>query len=427
MNGYAIEEKLSKIAAGVAGEFRSNGGKDLEGLVKQAAERHMLNDPEIETLNGKVNHLVFKEKFAEDKLDTFVISKFENILKVDRGMNMVEYKVAMYGDDPMQKAAEEVYAPGERNIEDVKITPQNAPLLMEAGEENVEQIRDLRNERDGTLDSIKNRVVALLKDGETLSDIYAVLRDTWGDENKDDLDGYFQQLVAELKADGYLKPGDSYDPEIDKLQSEDDEPLKQASARLFKIAEQIILRESAHEIIMSKLAGDYDYFAEKLENKMPDDYYGVACALYKNAATMLKTAAPAGAQVGYVRQVIPSALLAGAILAGGTALFQGGGLAVEQVRKNIWKNKLKRRYPELEQIPEERYNDLYGTIVGLEPSLLKAPYALKEMILAHDQYGTMDSSTILKLLDSGRNRHPNSPALAKAMQTGMTLRPEIQF
>ena len=240
-----------------------------------------------------------------------------------------------------------------------------------------------------------------------------------GDSNKDEFDVYFQQMVEELKKEGYVSPNANYDPKTGKLDVDDDEPLKQASMRLLKIGEQIILRETAHDIIMSKLAGEYEYFATKLEDKMPGDYYGVSSVLYKNASEMLKTAAP---NIG-VREAIPSALLAGAILAGGSALFAGGTLAAESVRRKIWKSKLKRRYPELNSIPEDRYNDLYDTIAGLEPAILKAPYALKEMILAHNQYGTMDSGTTLRLLESGRKGNPNTPAIAKAMQAGMLANP----
>ena len=410
MNGYQIEEKLNKIARSIAEHYR-NGGVELEDLVKKASVDYLLGNPEIETLNAMVNHMVFKEKFAEDKLATFKISKFENIMKVDRSMNIVEYKVAMNGDPELAKAAED-NAPGEHNIDDVTVTPQNAPLLMEAGEKNIDDIKDLYVARDSEIASIKNRVIALLKEGESLDSIYGVLRDTWGEENKDELEPFFRQLMEELKAEGYLDREADVDTEVDPEEADDSEPLKIAADNLMKIGSQIMIRESAHEMIMCKLACDYPYFSAKLEGRMPDEYYGANRELLKNASLVSNVFNNAK---NYVKnptanyafdRALSNVIVGSLIVAGAYGASDAAASATNAVRSKIWESKLKKKYPELNQIDEDRYHDIYSSLVGLEPGLLKAPYALKEMITAHDQYGTIDQNTVINLLSSGRSGAP---------------------
>lgn len=421
MNSYDAEEKLSKLASEVAKEF-SYSGKDLNDIIKTSQQKNMLSDEEVKTLCAKANHAVYKERFAKDKLDTFKIAKFEEILTVDRHMNPVEYKVAMFMADDMIKAAGDDGHSAGTDLDDVNVNPQNAALLSEAGDRNVDDMRAIRSGRDREFDSIKNRVISLVQDGESLDSIYAVLRDSWGEENEEELKYYFTELVDELKRDGYIPKEKEFKHDFNVGEVEDTEPLKQASVNLLKLAEALIVRESAHEMIMDKLAssGYYD-LAYKIENKMPGDYYGVSCALYKGADEIMKVAA--GPSLVTSKQALTNALMGGAILGGGIAMLEGAYKVNDAIRKSMWKKKLRTRYPELMQIPEDRYNDLYDSIVGLEPELLRAPYALKEMIKAHDQYGTIDSNTIMNLLKSGRGRNPNSPVIAKAMSSAMTMNP----
>lgn len=410
MNGSQVEEKLNKIARLIADDYR-NGGVELEELVKKGSEDYLLSNPEIETLNAMVNHMVFKEKFAEDKLSTFKISKFDNILKVDRNMNLVEYKVASYGEEEIAKTAAEEMS-DERDLNDVELTPQKAPLLMEAGEKNIDDIKDLYVQRDNEIDTIKNRVIALLQEGESLDNIYGVLKDTWGAENEEELQAFFDQLVEELKQEGYLKKEDGVDPEAGSLGADDSDPLKQAALSLIKIGSEIMVRESAHEMIMNKLAEEYPYFAIKLEERMPDEYYGVRRQIEKRAAAIkrvgnnikqyIKNPTPNTAFDRALANVAVGSLL----IAGAYGVADAASNATNAVRSRIWESKLKKKYPELNQIDDDRYRDIYRSLVGLEPSLLKAPYALKEMITAHDQYGTIDQNTVLSLLGSGRQNAP---------------------
>lgn len=426
MSSYQVEEKLGKIAEELASEYRCGAG-NLNAIIKRAQDKNMLNDHEVETLCGKVNHLVFKEKFAQDKLALFDIAKFDEILKVDRAMNIVEYKVAMHHDgDDMSKAAEE-NTPGARNIDDVPITPNNAALLMQAGEENIDDIRQMRSGREKEFESIRNRVIELARNGESLDDIYAVLRDTWGEGNEEDLRNYFTQLISELKLNGYVDKDKEFTRDANVDDVEETEPLKQAAENVCKIAEQMMLREAAHEIIMRKLAGNgYDEMAWKLENKVNGDYYGLACSLYKKADELKEKTAARALPVD-MASALRSALVGGAILTGAIAAGGAATASVDAIRKSVWRNKLREKYPELKQIPEQRYRDLYDSIAGLEPELLKAPYALKEMIMAHNQYGTIDSGTIIKLLESGRKNHPHAPLVAKSMASAMTLNPGYQI
>jgi hypothetical protein len=422
MNGIQVEERLNKIARSVAEEYR-NTGVELEELVKRASDNHLLSNPEIETMNALVNHMVFKEKFAEDKLATFKISKFENIMKVDRGMNIVEYKVAMLGDPEMQKAAED--EGDTRNIDDVPLTPQNAPLLMEAGEKNVDDIKDLYQARESEIASIKNRVIALLKEGESLDSIYGVLKDTWGEENKMELKSFFRQLTEELKAEGYLNRDIDADEDTDPVEADDDEPLKTAALNMMKIGSQIMLRESAHELIMDKLAEEYPYLAYKLEDRMPSEYYGANRDMYEKVASwsgLVRAAKAVGGAIGNktnsaaswattntgrpLDRALQNVVLGSMVIAGASGAIEGTASATNAIRKRMWEGKLKKKYPELNQIDDDRYHDIYHSLVGLEPDLLKAPYALKEMISAHNQYGTIDQNTVLNLLSSGRSHAP---------------------
>ncbi|MDP3014238.1 MAG: hypothetical protein Q8M92_08365 [Candidatus Subteraquimicrobiales bacterium] len=411
--GFIIEEKLTKLAQEVADEYR-RGGAELEGLVSSKASKSLLNNHETEVLNQKVNHLVFKEKFADDKTSTFKISKFENILKVDRTMNIVEYKVAAHYENEMEKAAE--FEDGTQDAAKVDMTPQNAALMMEAGEKNIDDIQDIGNQREGALDNIKHRVVELLKNGESLSTIFSVLNDSWGDENKDELRHYFDQLVEELKTEGVVSDG-AYHEYARPRDIADSEPLKQASYHLLEASDELIKRECAHEIIVTKLANDgYEIMAHKLEDKMNKGYYKNTYMLSKLAAQQLPV---------HVSQAVKSALLGGLVLAGALKGLQATNSGIDKIRQVLWKDKLKKMYPELSQIPENKYTDIYGSITGLEPGLLKAPYALKEMIMAHHQYGTIDSRTTLSLLQSGRDAHPNTPLIAKTMGTAMMANPEL--
>lgn len=423
MSQYQVEDKLNKVAAEVAAEFLAKQGT-LEELGKKAVDKYMLNKHETETMCGKANHLVFKDMFAQDKLAAFDILKFDNILKVDKRMNVVEYKAAMYCGESFDKAAEDVGDP--RNVDNVNLDPVRAALLTEAGEENIDAMRALRTDRSKEFDTIRNRVISLVKDGESLDDIYAVLRDSWGEENGDDLKMYFGDLVNDLKREGHIPKEKEFKHGANAEDVVETEPLKQASASLLKIAEETMVREAAHNIIVSKLAdAGYDALVIGLDRKMPGDEYGVACALYKGAAEMNKEAA--APPVVQASGALRSALMGGAILGGGLAIMGGAASAVSAIRKKMWKDKLRDKYPELAQIPEDRYSDLYDSIVGLEPEMLRAPYALKEMIMAHNLYGTIDSQTILKLLESGRKSNPNMPLVAKAMTSGMALTPQYTF
>jgi len=446
MSQYSIEDKLDKIAAEVTAHFLSEGkgGKTLNDLVKKAADDNMLNEYEVETLTGKVNHAVYKPLFNQDKLAMFDIAKFETILKMDRNMNITEYKVAYTDGKDMQKAAQAeddddpAYITAE-NIGRAKINPVQAALLMENGEDNMRELYDAKNEREKEISTIRNRVIALLKNGETLDNIYAVIRDTWGDGNKEEAKAFFDNLVENLKVDGYVK-SDEYGDSAVAEDVDDGEPLKQASMNLLEQSERLIKREIIHDVIVTKLASEgYGMMAEKLDGKIPDNYYGASCAVYKYAAFWDSIAsgmryvgdqfrpaqgsAPCMPKKGptHIPAVRSMAAMATAALVLGAAV-KGMDLTtkgIDAIRKNMWREKLKKRYPELNSIPEQMYNDIYDSIVGLEPTILKAPYALKEMIMAHNQYGTIDANTTLKLLESGRKSHPNMPLIAKSMMAGI--------
>lgn len=423
MSLYQYEEKLTRIATEVASAFK-NGEQSLNGLVKSAMDKHMLDANEVKTLCGKVNHLVFKDKFAEDKLSVYDIAKYEDILKVDRNMNVVEYKAACYADETFVKAAADDTS---SNINDVEMTPGNAALLSGTGEENISDMRQLDAMRDHEMSSIKNRVVALVREGESLDNIYAVLKDTWGANNDVELKAYFANLIDELKKEGYIKNTERFSGSGASVDASDEEPLKQAAMNILGISEQMMIRENVHEYIVNKLAeAGYDIMAENIERKRPHESYSINCAMCKGASVILadhekvaSTQLPVHWQTG-----LRSALTAGAVIGGGLKALQLGNSAIDAIRKNIWREKLRKKYPELNSIPEGKYNDLYDSIVGLEPELLKAPYALKEMIMAHHMYGTIDSQTILKLLESGRKTHPNTPLIASTMGKAMAMAPE---
>lgn len=394
MNTMHVEEKLRKIAAAITNNYVESG-TDLDTLVKEARDNHLLSNQEVETLTGMVNHSVFKDGFVKDPLTTFKIAKFENIIetRVDRSMNIIEHKVAMYGSEEMNKTAED-RQDGTRDIDDVDVTPQNAPLFMEAGEQNIDDLRDLRYDHRKEIGAIKNRVIELLKAGESIDTIYGVLRDSWEEEDESELEPFFKELMAELKEEGYLDRDEEFNGYAQPIETEDDEPLKVASHRLRDIGTQIMLREVVHDKIMHKLAIEYPFFALKLETKIPDEYYGANQAINKIAAA------------GNVASATSNVLIGSAISAGTVGAFEAARSASNAVRKRMWHDRLKTKYPELNQIDDNKYDDIYNSLVGLEPSLLKAPFALKEMILAHDQYGTIDQKTVLDLLGSGRHRGP---------------------
>ena len=90
-----------------------------------------------------------------------------------------------------------------------------------------------------------------------------------------------------------------------------------------------------------------------------------------------------------------------------------GGVA-EAIKGNVWHDKLKKQYPELNDIDPKMYSELYTSIIQANPGLVDNPFVLKETIKGQADYGTLDLNTYDKLV----NQRSGDNILSKALNYG---------
>ena len=68
------------------------------------------------------------------------------------------------------------------------------------------------------------------------------------------------------------------------------------------------------------------------------------------------------------------------------------------------KSKIKKDFPELNEIPKKMFNNIFESLVGSDKGLLDTPWVLAQQIMKHYEYGSMDISTVKTLLDNKAKR-----------------------
>ncbi len=427
-----IDERIEKMAYSAI-DISRNHKKDFNTAVRDVADRHCLNNDEIERVCSRVNHIHFSDSFSNEKTATFKIAKYEEVISM--GSSMKDSEVYSFdtkcqkeidsskGTDNFSKTASEndFYVNGD--IMEHIFSLSKLAELESTGFDNAENLNVENSRQSVILSDMENHIIELIKTGETRESIEAMLLDVCGDSNADEIRLYLDKLFSEISSDnqnlevktagynGYRK----------------DSRLCDLMCRYMDTMDKIAEYEIAHHAIChSLLYNGQEKRAMRLDGRVKR-LYSVDRYLAKNAsaiATKIERAmskvaddatvveqvvtpeqqSNAAAQPGlmdkYKGAIVPAMLMAGVPIAAG-GIIHGVNSLVTSARKHKMKSALLKQFPELQNIDRQSYENIYDSLVGLEPTLLKAPYALAEMIKKHDQYGTIDSATTMNLISSG--------------------------
>lgn len=417
------EERHERIAQIAANLCKKEQYDPTDALSKVASE-NALNSAETEDVCAKLNHILFREKFAEDKLAVFNAAQYD---KVTQQQGDGIGKIAAYEpqntikDELEKRAAEIASMPMEQPPMEGEMPPQQQPdpIAQEAGDKyrnhefnrfieqtatNASEISAHHMAIDNIVTEMKERILALFREGVPLEEIYDTILVSLGESQAPAVEQYFTQVIEELKQEGLMPPDQ-------KLYINDPEKVAadfSVSKKLSKLAEdlkdhtnKVIIKEAAHEVALDMITemGRYD-IAEQLDKHV--DSMRMLGTLEKTAAHNIKDLLDmAKNSLTKLPDSAKDKLMGGAALAAGTAAIGGVVMAAGEgyrgIKRAILKRKLPNMFPELQNIPKEQYGHLYDTITVLDPTLVKTPYAVAEMVKRFADYGTIDTGNILQL------------------------------
>jgi len=425
------EERIEKLATQVLSYAQETQISLTDGLRKIATD-YGLSSAEIENVCGRVNHIHFSNKFAEDKLVSFKRAVFEDVI----GSTTKTAGYRIYSGKLMKNVYE--YLDKEAAVADVasegefaeprkfkQSDTQRKSSLIDAASRNVDTLNEMDSNRNAELDKMRNTIIQLAQSGESLNNIYEVIYKTWGKENVGELDRYFAELIGELKADGYLSSKDELKiPGIEDIPDRGiaETPLQKSAEAILKLSSEIIKREIVHYNLQDMLKEAGEHVSARMVDEIAGDEFVVAdiiAASIEKDANFLKTIGKALKASG-----VDKAILAGTALAVPSAIFgasiaRADDVALKMKTKKI-QTSLPNRFPELKEIPAQKYIDIYETLTALTPVLLKAPYALAETIKGVYNYDTIDVGKITSLI-SAKGKQPSigAEALMKNLSQGI--------
>jgi len=410
------EERHERVAQIAANLCKREQYDPTDALAKVARE-NALNAAETEDVCAKLNHILFREKFAEDKLAVFNAAQYNKVAQQEgdtEGLGKVaSYEPQNAVRDDLEKRAAEI---AEMPVEMPQMPQQPDPIAQEAGDKyrnhefnrfveqtatNASEISAHHMAIDNIVAEMKERILALFREGVALEEIYDTVLMSIGESQAPAVQQYFTQVVEELKQEG-LMPADQ------KLYLNDPEKVAadfSVSERLSKLAKdlkdhtnKVIVKEAAHEAALDMITemGRYD-IAEQIDKhvdgmRMLGSLEKTAAYNIKDLLAMAKRSLPGDAK---------DKLVGGAMLAAGAGAVGGATMAAGEgyrgIKRAILKRKLPNMFPELQEIPKEQYGHLYDTITVLDPTLVKTPYAVAEMVKRYADYGTIDTGNILQL------------------------------
>lgn len=424
-NSSSIEESIEKKAF-EAIKIAKEHNKDFNTAVREIADRYNLNNYEIERVCARVNHNTFNEKFAQQKTSTFKIAKYEEVINMNGNVSVEhdvnEFKTAsekMYTKEDLNtfnKVAMEQEYIRKGEIANHIFSSRKLAEFEHDALNNANDVGIMQNFSKDMLYKMKNHIVELVKLGETPESIEKMLLEVWGEDNKEEIEEYLKEVFQEINANyqNLQIKSASY-----KIYHADSKLQKLASDYACNM-EKLVKAEYLHENYMDCLV----YNGRKKEALEIDERIPTMSliGLYlKNNAEKIaeKIAADTPTNTGcaptspqeneilrnnnfnFKNVAGTAAILSTAPIVAGLGAH-GIGSMISSLRRSSMKKDLLNKFPELRNIDRTSYENIYDSLTGLEPSLTKAPYALAEMIKKHNEYGTIDSDTTLRLLGSNK-------------------------
>jgi len=422
------EERIEKLATQVLAYAQDTQISLTDGLRKIATD-YGLSSAEIENVCGRVNHIHFSNKFAEDKLVSFKRAVFEDVIgstTKTAGYRIYSGKLMKNIYEYLDKeAADKDIAPEGEFAEPRKYKQsdsQRKASLIDAAHRNADTLNEMESNRNAELDKMRNTIIQLVQSGESLNNIYEVIYKTWGKNNVGELDRYFAELIGDLKADGYISSKDELKiPGVESIPDREiaETPLQKSAESILKLSTDIIKREIVHYNLQDMLKEAGEHTSARIVDEIAGDEFMVAdimATAMEKDAKFFQTIGKALKSTG-----IGTALFAApAIL--GASIARADDIAWKMKRKKIQED-LPNRFPELKEIPAQKYVDIYETITALTPVLLKAPYALAETIKGVYEYDTIDTGTITSLISaSAKGKQPSigTESLMKSLSQGIS-------
>jgi hypothetical protein len=399
------EESLEKWA-GEAINYAKDNNLELEDAAVKISQDYVLDRKDIENLCGRINHKYFSQKYAEDKLAVFNVVRYADVVsRVSGSMKKAAHVITITPEGTgIAKNAEEEIIDTE-NDQDGQEEILNAAERQKAnyesaGVDNADILNMLTIKKDNIAESIYNQVRALKQSGSSFNEIYDVLRASWGEHNEEETRKTMRKIVDRMKTEGWVSGDEEFDESI-PFQHEDedviDNDLTKAASELMSVNEELVKRYIAHEkiahILQSYGAGDRAaYITNKLLDKEPYSPTRPDSSINKTASRITKTA--------NIGEAITKGLGTGVALAGiGAAAYLGNEMIMAAKIPGV-KKAILRRDPELQKVDPKRFNEVFYSLIELNPKLLDAPFALSSLVKKHVEYGVIDTPTIKDLLRS---------------------------
>ena len=337
-----IKERIGKLAEEVVA-FYKDTNIPLTNAVAKIAKDYGLNNGEIEELCAKANHNVFREKYAGDKLAVFNIAQHKDAKDIIANKTKVAQTISAAPDIVIvEKIAEAVPLEDDQQEqweEDRK--KRNIANTTEAGESNADILNMLTVKRDDIVVGLYNTIKALYQSGSNLNEIYSVLSNTWGDQNKQETAKAFKSMVDKLKEEGYIEPNANYgegeQPDMSDMEVVDSD-IKTVAQKLAEVNNDIALHLIVHENIKSMLkTAGADIAAGDISKR-------ILCGDYNNSSPLHKVAISKE-----ISKVLGQALAATVIMSGIAGASTAGKSLIVAIKAPRVKKLILEKYPELEK------------------------------------------------------------------------------
>jgi len=416
------EEYIEKIANEAVGLSKKEV-MSLTKAVEKKAESYGLNSHQIKNVCARVNHIMFREKFAEDKLATYDIAVYSDIIKKPAVDPVSSSNVIKARTETMDKVAEQEEDYTVDSLEGIIDREKREIIaLYKMAMENADEIAAMHNERDIKQEDIYNTVKSLVLAGESLDDIAEVLVKTWGKDNIESIKAEMSSIAKRLRSEGLLE-GDMNEIDFEDISERElgDSELQKQASEFSEIQEKILEMEFVHNKVigMMKEAGEYSKsvdiesavscsiitpeFVKMAARVDPGLYYAdqLSGLINPNLASQAvsSTYSLAPHQVAGVRAITRRILPFAAAL--------GAFAAYERVTKDVKYKKVKERLedlPDFKDVPKKDFERAFDTAVKANPKLLDLPYALEDIVKKHIEYGAFDAKSISEIQNIGTTK-----------------------
>jgi len=439
-------EEVNKMAQ-AARDYAHTAPCDLTTALAKVADENELNPNEVELVCHRLNHMVWEEKRAVDKLSVFKAAKHQEALEIANSPDIIEKQATIESeqifilsdsDDDVEIAKIAEDQSGEDVVNQLL---EDRGIVYSAAQDNVNTLNDTVYEQRGQSAEIYNTIKKLIQEGDKPEDVYEVLAKTWGEQNQGELKREFPVIIEQLKSEGVLAPEYEYtNPEDFEIREVDDTELAKQARELEEIGDRLIKTSLVHEKILDTLRrSGGGMMVEGIRKKakidtqafifnMLSDPEKVASSSAAGAASGIAQGAAKKAP-GFMNSLFstiggqmktPQAIMTAALTVGTLA----ANVITDEVRSRRVKQQLLNEYPQLARMDADLYDKLFEDIITLDPSLAKTPYYLAQILLKHDAYGTIDTSTVGELLKAKMMKADSSPMAGalKSLDTAYKVR-----